>query len=82
MSIVVPHEQLQPQTLRALIEEFITRDGAVHGHADVPLERMVASVQAQLRTGLVVILFDEADESCTIVPAEEMRRRAGTSEEE
>lgn len=74
MSVVVPHEQLQPETLLALIEEFITRDGAVHGHRDAPLDGMVESVKRQLRAGKIFIVFDEEDETCTLVPAEEMGR--------
>lgn len=72
---IVPHEQLDPQTLRALIEEFVTRDGAVHGHADVSVESQVAGVLGQLRAGRVVIVFDYESESCTICPREEVGRR-------
>ena len=74
MSIVVPHEQLQPETLRALIEEFITREGAVHGHRDAPLEAMVESVKRQLASGKVLIVFNGEDETCTIMPKEEVGR--------
>jgi uncharacterized protein YheU (UPF0270 family) len=70
--MIVPHEQLQPDTLRALIEEFITRHGAVQGHEDVPMDRMIEQVTSQLKSGKVVIVFDEEDESCTIVPGNEI----------
>ena len=68
----VPHDQLQPETLHALIEEFITRHGAVQGHEDVPMDRMIQQVMAQLRSGMVVIVFDEEDETCSIVPKSEI----------
>jgi len=68
MSIVVPPGSLNPQTLQALIEEFITRDGAVHGHSDVPLDVRVQAVHRQLQSGEAVIVFDSDSESCTIVP--------------
>ncbi|HTL27970.1 MAG TPA: YheU family protein [Tepidisphaeraceae bacterium] len=71
--MIVPHDQLQPDTLRALIEEFITRNGAVQGHEDVPMDRMIQQVMAQLKSGKVIILFDEEDESCTIVPRDTLR---------
>ena len=67
---IVPHDQLAPQTLRALIEEFVTREGAVHGHDDVAVETGIAQVQRQLRSGKVVIVFDHESESCTIIPRE------------
>ena len=40
----IPHEQLQPDTLYALIEEFVTRDGAVQGHGDTPLATKMQAV--------------------------------------
>ena len=70
--MIVPHDQLQPETLHALIEEFITRHGAVQGHNDVPMDRMIQQVMAQLKNGKVVIVFDEEDESCSIVPKNEI----------
>jgi uncharacterized protein len=71
---VVPYDQLAPETLRALIEEFVTREGAVHGHDDVALELHIAQVHGQLRSGKVVIVFDHESESCTICPREELSR--------
>ncbi|HEX2974054.1 MAG TPA: YheU family protein [Tepidisphaeraceae bacterium] len=72
--IVIPHQQLQSSTLQALIEEFVTRDGAVHGHADILLSRQVDAVRAQIQSGQVVIVFDEDSESCTIVPHDQLPR--------
>jgi len=76
MSIVVPYGNLHPQTLQALIEEFITRDGAVHGHTDVPLSVRVQAVRRQLQSGEAVVVFDEGTESCTIVPNRDVPQRA------
>jgi uncharacterized protein len=72
--MIVPHETLQPQTLRALIEEFVTRDGAVHGHAETSLENRIASVMRQLNSGKIVIVFDEESETCTVASREEALR--------
>jgi uncharacterized protein YheU (UPF0270 family) len=74
MAIVIPQDQLQPDILRALIEEFVTRDGAVHGHTDTPLTEMVQAIYRQLTSGKVVIIFDEETESCTIVPKEQVTK--------
>ena len=80
--ILIPHDQLSPETLDALIEEFITRHGAVHGHHETPLATQVAQVKAQLRQGKVVISYDEESESCTIVPVEGRRSPAPPAEDE
>lgn len=72
--MIVPFKELSPDTLDALIEEFVTRDGAVHGHRDDSMEAMLASVRKQLAAGVVVIVYDEEDESCSIVPKEALKR--------
>lgn len=64
--MIVPYTELQPETLQALIEEFITRDGSVQGHHDTPPEKQIAAVMAQLKSGDAVIEFDPDDETCTI----------------
>ena len=74
---VILYDQLQPETLHALVEEFVTREGAVHGHADVPIESQVASLIRQIRSGAAVILYDEDNESCSIVPMERMPAQHG-----
>jgi len=67
--MVIPYDALNPESLNGLIEEFITRDGAVHGHREVTLESQVNSVLSQLKSGKVVILYDEEEETCNIVQA-------------
>ena len=71
--VLVPWQQLSSETLTALIEEFVTRDGAEHGHRDVPLERKLEQVRGLLRAGKAVISFDEEDETVTIVLTEQSR---------
>jgi hypothetical protein len=70
---VIPHDQLQPETLHALVEEFVTREGAIHGHVDVPIESQIASLVRQIRSGAAVIVYDEGSESCSIVARENVR---------
>jgi uncharacterized protein len=66
--MIVPHDALRPDTLDALIEEFVTREGAVHGHTETPVPVQIESVKRQLKSGKAVIVFDEESETCTIVP--------------
>lgn len=76
MHVVVPHDSLKPETLRAVIEEFLTRDGAVHGHSDTPLDRRVEAVRRMLASREAVLVFDDESQACTIRTAAEMRRGA------
>ena len=65
--MVIPHDQLDPVILNALVEEFVTRTGAVHGHTDAAICDMTAAVCDQLRTGAAEILYDEESQTWTIV---------------
>ena len=80
--MIIPHDQLNPETLAALLEEFVTRDGALHGHADTPVEAMVASVRRQLEGGSAVIVFDEETETASIVTRESLRGGESSPEPE
>ncbi|HEY1100449.1 MAG TPA: YheU family protein [Myxococcota bacterium] len=63
----IPHTSLQPATLQALIEEFVTRDGTDYGDVETSLQQRVDSVVAALRSKRAVIMYDDDSESCSIV---------------
>jgi uncharacterized protein YheU (UPF0270 family) len=65
--IEVPYERLEPDTLRKLIQEFVTRDGADWGEAGCTLEDKVEQVLRQLRSRKVKIVFDLAAQTANIV---------------
>ena len=65
--MVIPHDQLDPPILDALIEEFVTRTGAIHGHTETALDDLIASVRNQLASGTAEILYDEEAQTWTIV---------------
>ena len=70
MTTLVPWASLSPQTLDALIHEFVTRDGTDYGHREVPTATKAAQVMAHLRAGRCVISYDERSNSVTIIPRE------------
>jgi uncharacterized protein len=65
--VIIPHQQLSADALQGLIEEFITREGTDYGHTEVALEAKVEQVRRQLERGEVVIVFDPATESVSLV---------------
>ena len=67
--LMIPYEQLSPQALKGLIEEFVTRDGTDNGYTSATLEKNVAVVMAALRRKEVVIVYDETTQTANIVPA-------------
>jgi uncharacterized protein YheU (UPF0270 family) len=71
--ILVDHAALAPDTLRRLVEEFVTRDGTDYGDVETPLDRRVAAVLSQLQSGVAVIAFDPRSETATIVLKRDLR---------
>lgn len=62
----VPHEQLSPEALRGLVEEYVTRDGTDPADAGPKAKR----VYDALRTGKAAVYWDPTAESAQIVAIE------------
>ena len=71
--VKVPYDQLSPEILEAVIEEFILREGTDYGEAEVPFERKIERVKKQLETGRAFIVFDDSMQSCTILSKNDAR---------
>ena len=68
--MIIPYEQLSPEALEGLLEEFVTRDGTDYGERETPLATRVAQVRRQLQMRTALIVYDVDDGRCTILPAE------------
>jgi len=60
----IPWEELQPETLRSMIEEYVTRDGTDYGVAEADFETKIRQVQRLLSSKKLKIVFDAETESC------------------
>jgi uncharacterized protein YheU (UPF0270 family) len=60
-------DDLEPDTLQAVIESFVLREGTDYGLHETSLEAKVAQVLTQLRRGEAHITFDPATESVNVV---------------
>jgi uncharacterized protein YheU (UPF0270 family) len=65
--VEIPHTELAPETLRAVIESFVLREGTDYGAQDVPFDRKVADVMRQLERREAVIVYDPGRDSVDIV---------------
>lgn len=74
MMLKIPHQDLEPQTLTSLIEDFVTRDGTDYGAAEVSLAAKVSQVRHQLDRGEAVITFDEETGSCALRARHELNK--------
>ena len=65
----IPHRQLSPTALRAVVEEFVTRDGTDHSS----VEHRIELVLHQLDVGGVELHVEPETETCNILPLDEGR---------
>lgn len=59
----IPPDQLETDTLRRLVEEYVTRDGTEPADAAVNVEQVLEAI----RSGRAEIHFNEDEGSTTIV---------------
>jgi uncharacterized protein len=64
----IPIEMLQPETLRNVIENFVTREGTDYGAIEVSLETKIEQVMSQLKSGKAILVYDRVSATCNIVP--------------
>jgi uncharacterized protein YheU (UPF0270 family) len=65
--VEVPHGELAPDTLRAVIESFVLREGTDYGERDASFDSKVADVMRQLERREAVIFYDPGSDSVDIV---------------
>ncbi|MBC7661868.1 MAG: YheU family protein [Chitinophagaceae bacterium] len=64
----IPIESISPETLKRVVEEFVTREGTDYGVSANDLQTKVEQVLRLLKKGDALLCFDTETESCHIVP--------------
>ena len=63
----IPHNQLSEETLLAVIEEFISREGTDYGQRVYTFDEKVEMVRSQLISGEIKLFFDTETSSCNLI---------------
>ena len=63
----IPHNQLSEETLLAVIEEFISREGTDYGHRMYTFDEKIEMVKSQLISGEIKLFFDTETSSCNLI---------------
>ncbi|HBN5339218.1 TPA: YheU family protein [Enterobacter cloacae] len=66
--MIIPWQDLAPETLDNLIESFVLREGTDYGEHERSLEQKVNDVKRQLKNGDVVLVWSELHETVNIMP--------------
>lgn len=65
--MIIPWQDLAPETLDNLIESFVLREGTDYGEQERSLEQKVSDVKRQLKSGDVVLVWSELHETVNIM---------------
>ena len=66
--MIIPWQDLDPETLDNLIESFVLREGTDDGEHERSLADKVADVKQQLKRGEAVLVWSELHETVNIMP--------------
>lgn len=65
--VEIPLDRINPETLRSLLSEFVTREWEEVGDASYTLEQKIEQVRQQLKERKAKLVFDLATNTCNIV---------------
>ena len=65
--MIIPIEQLNQDTLNAVIEHYVLREGTDYGEKEISFKQKVAQVRALLERGEAQLVYSELHESIDIV---------------
>jgi len=69
-SLEIPLDRINPETLRMMIEEFVTREWSELTDSDHTLDEKVEQVMQQLKNKRVRVVYDNISESWNIIPSQ------------
>ncbi|ARJ41573.1 hypothetical protein B1H58_05805 [Pantoea alhagi] len=71
--MIIPWQDLSPETLDNLIEGFVLREGTDYGEQERSLSEKVEDVRRQLKSGEAVLVWSELHETVNIMPRGQFR---------
>lgn len=79
--MIIPLEQLSDETLSAIIENFVLREGTEYGSEDVSLDAKITQVRKQLKQGTALLVYSELHETVNILPKDQFVEDSEENEE-
>lgn len=66
--MIIPWQEVAPETLDSLIESFVLREGTDYGEQERTLAQKVSDVKTQLQSGEAFLVWSELHETVNIMP--------------
>lgn len=79
--MIIPWQQIAPDTLQNVIESFVLREGTDYGEHERSLAEKVEDIRRQLISGEAVLMWSELHETLNIMPRSQFRDSDGQGEE-
>jgi uncharacterized protein YheU (UPF0270 family) len=67
--VEVPLDRINPETLRNMVEEFVTREWSDLSDAECTFEDKVEQLFQQFKEKRIKVVFDLTSETCNIIPS-------------
>ena len=74
-SMIVPPDKIPEEQLKALLESFVLREGTDYGIREFSLEEKYQQLRQPIASGELLIVFDTAAETFTLMPKQEYAQR-------
>lgn len=71
--VEVAYSELDPQTLRNVIDDLVTRDGTDYGAVEKTLEQKAAALMRALERGEAKLMFDPGTETIGLMSATQLK---------
>lgn len=72
--MIIPYTSLPSDTLNAIIEDFILREGTDYGEHDIALSDKIVQIKQQLKQKSIVLVYSELHETVNILPADQFEQ--------
>ncbi|NQZ09260.1 MAG: YheU family protein [Algicola sp.] len=69
--MIIPAEQINPETLNSIIEAFVLKEGTDYGELEKSLEEKVEDVKRLLKSGEVLLVYSELHETVNVLPKDQ-----------
>ncbi len=70
MPLIIPHDQINENTLLGIIKAYVLSEGTDYGQVEYDIDTKIKRVMDQLKSSKAFVAYDEAEETATIVTAE------------
>ena len=79
--IDIPPDRLPRETLEAIIESYVLREGTDYGDREISLSRKIAQLIQRIERGEIMITFDSVTETCNLITRREWQQINQQNEE-